>query len=404
MRQILDMAYAQRTLNFAPGSEYSYSNTGYNLLAEMVARVAGMSFRRWTDENIFRPLGMTSTEFRDDHTLPIRRVADGYSMARDSIWRRTPDNLTALGSSSMFTSAEDMARWLINLGTGTVGGAGPIASMQQRGVLTSGDTIAYAFGVSHGQYRGLAAISHSGSWASFSTWAQYFPAQRFGIAVLANSGTTPASRIANMVTDLFLEGELQPPVPADTTPALGIDVPRAVIDQYVGMYRLGPAWYLRITRSGDTLFAQAAGSWGRESAHPMKPLSETEFRVEAYGASITFDRDSDGRTASLRYRGSRAPRVDDPGPIPAERLREMLGTYVSDELHTSYRVVEADSGIALWHFRHGRMPLTRVERNDFTTGLWFLASLDFRRDLEGRVTGFMVNAGERSRDIWFRKE
>ena len=110
---ILTMAFNQRTLNFDPGSEYMYSNTGYNLLAEVVRRVTGKSFREWTDQQLFKPLGMTRSHFRDDHTEIFPDRVLGYGRADDG-WRATGNNLMALGSSSLFTTAEDLARWLAN--------------------------------------------------------------------------------------------------------------------------------------------------------------------------------------------------------------------------------------------------------------------------------------------------
>jgi CubicO group peptidase (beta-lactamase class C family) len=89
--QILRMAWNQRELNFPPGSEYSYSNTGYNLLAEIVSRVTGESFRAWTDQNIFRPLGMTSTHFQDDHREIVLRRAQGYTRVRGE-WMVAPNS------------------------------------------------------------------------------------------------------------------------------------------------------------------------------------------------------------------------------------------------------------------------------------------------------------------------
>lgn len=113
--QILNMTYLQEKLNFEPGSEYSYSNTGYNLLAELVQRVSGMSFREWTDQHIFQPLGMTSTRFLDDHTEVIPRRANGYYRAQDGQFHASTNNLMALGSSSLFSTTTDLAKWVMNL-------------------------------------------------------------------------------------------------------------------------------------------------------------------------------------------------------------------------------------------------------------------------------------------------
>jgi CubicO group peptidase (beta-lactamase class C family) len=190
--QILAFAYRQRSLNFAPGAEYTYSNTGYNLLAEMVRRVTGQSFRQWTDEQLFRPLGMTDSHFQDDHTRVVPNRASGYARAPDGTWRAIPNNLTALGSSSLFSTVDDLAKWVLNFEDAKVGGSAAMARTRTRGVLNDGTSIPYAFGISHGEYRGLANVNHSGGWAQFSTFVLHFPRQRFGVVVLANGPRWPA--------------------------------------------------------------------------------------------------------------------------------------------------------------------------------------------------------------------
>ena len=161
--QIVRMAYHQRDLNFAPGAEYTYSNTGYNLLAEVVARVSGKSFREFCDERIFQPLGMKNTHFHDDHTEVVVNSADSYRLGPDKKFHRAVSNLTALGSSSLFTTVDDLAKWIDNFHSPKplVGGSAVIARLHERGRLNDGTTIAYAFGQSVGEYRGLRTVTHT---------------------------------------------------------------------------------------------------------------------------------------------------------------------------------------------------------------------------------------------------
>jgi len=407
--QILSMAYKQKSLNFSPGAEYSYSNTGYNLLAEIIARVTGRSFREWMQQNLFQPLGMTHTHFRDDYTEVISQSASGYSRWADSTYHRVPDNLSAPGSSSLFTTVEDLARWLISFDNPVVGGKATQALTRTRGVLNDGTTIPYAFGITHGDYQGVPTLSHSGSWASVGTFLLYFPQQRLGVIVLANDGTIDPSRAAYAIADIFL-GKKKPDALADTHPPVSSqkqetfsNVSAVLLDEYVGLYRLAPGWYVQITRDGQGLKTQATAWWGPEKAFPMTPRSANEFWVEAYRASIVFQRGAEGHVTHFNYRDMRAAKVSDPGPPSPSQLRQLAGEYESEELHTTYVVEATDSMLVLWHPHHGRVPLTRVARSDFAGSPWFLNSIDFQRDSAGVISGFMVNAGDRSRNIWFAR-
>jgi CubicO group peptidase (beta-lactamase class C family) len=396
--QILTMAYHQRTLNFTPGDEYTYSNTGYNLLAEMVARVTGTSFRAWTDEHFFKPLGMTSSVFRDDHTLVIQHRALGYARQPDSTFRQTPNNLMALGSSSLFSSVDDLAKWVMNFDNPVVGGRSAMAMTRTRGVLNNGSTIPYAFGISHGEYRGQPTVAHSGGWASFSTYLVHFPEQRFGVIVLANSGIASPVRAAYDVADIYLEGELGPRAAVDApVTARAVDVAPATLQQYAGTYKLGPGWYVRIRLDGRALRTQASG----DNEFPMTARSDSTFWVDAYGATITFQRDATGKVTHFVYRDRRAPRMAETAATRPVNLADYAGTYESTELLTTYVVEERSGALVLRHRRHGTVPLTAGWEGDFTTPLWFLKSVEFQRDAAGTVTGFVVNVDERSRNIRF---
>ena len=392
--QILTMAYNQRTLNFDPGSEHMYSNTGYNLLAELVRRVTGKTFRAWTDENLFAPLRMTRSHFRDDHTEVFPDRVLGYTRAQDGTYRATSNNLMALGSSSLFTTAEDLAKWLANFDDARVGGAAAMARMRTTVPLNDGTPNSYAFGVSMGQYRGQQIITHSGGWASFSTYVLHVPAQRTGIIVLANTGFNPSAaafRIADIYLDPVLGPRPTPPVRA------GVAVSNSTLDRFTGLYRLGPGWYTRITREGNALKTQAT----REAVFPMTTLSDSTFWIAGYNTDMVFRRASTGGT-EMMFRGRGRPRVVETKEPSGNQLAQLAGTYFSEELEATYHVEVQDGKLVMRHRRHGIIPLTWVNGEDFNGGVWFMRSVEFQRD-RGRVTGLTVTIDERSRDIRFRK-
>lgn len=397
-QQILSMAYHQRTLNFTPGAEYTYSNTGYNLLAEMVARVTGTSFRSWTDAQLFQPLGMRRSVFRDDHTLVVPDRAIGYVPGADLRWHRVSNNLTALGSSSLMSTVADMARWLINFDDARVGGDSAMALSRSRGSLNDGSRIPYAFGISHGSYRGQPTLSHSGSWAGFVSYLVQFPQQRAGIVILANTPAVNASRAAYAVADIVLADALAPGVPAVESIPAPVAVTTAQLERHVGVYRLGPAWYVRIRRDGDHLVAQVAG----EREAPMTARSPREFWVQNYGAAMIFAAVSDGPSPSLTYRGQRAERVDERGLAAPPTLDGYAGTYESDELGIGYPIIVRDGVLVLQSRQHGDVPLTHKWGDDFG-GIGAFRSVAFQRDPGGTITGLFVNVDERSRNIRFTR-
>src|SRR3546814_422955 len=234
--QILRMAFHQQDLNFKPGSEYSYSNTGYNLLARLVERVSGKSFREWTQEHIFSPLGMNHTHFHDEYSEVVPGKAYGYSRGGDGKHNAVANGLTALGSSSLFTSINDMARWVVNFETHLVGGTAVWDRMLQREALNNGDPNSYAFGLVIGTHRGLKTVSHSGGWAAFSTFVLHFPGEAFSVVVLMNHGSLSPGKTAYSIADLYLSAEMDARKPAgkEIRPDnhKPLEVPVAVLNSY----------------------------------------------------------------------------------------------------------------------------------------------------------------------------
>ena len=209
-KHILKMARHQKALNFEPGEAYLYSNTGYNLLAEIVERVTGDSFRQWTDAHIFKPLAMTSSHFHDDHQMILKNRAYSYQAIENGGFKHAINNTTALGSSSLYSTVEDLAKWILNFENTRIGEQAVIDQMHQRGVLNNGEQISYALGLSIGEYRGLQTVGHSGSWRGFRSHLMRFPDQKFGVVILCNLDTFNPLRLAEKVADLYLADVLAP--------------------------------------------------------------------------------------------------------------------------------------------------------------------------------------------------
>ncbi|MBW1820170.1 MAG: serine hydrolase [Deltaproteobacteria bacterium] len=398
--QILTMAFNQQGLNFKPGDEYLYSNTGYNLLAETVKRVTGKTFRQWTDENIFQPLGMKNTHFHDDHTEMVPNQAYSYHRGQGRKFSAITNSLMALGSSSLYTTIDDLTKWVINFDNPKVGGKAVLDRMLTRGVLNSGRKITYMFGLSMGMYRGLKTRSHGGSWAGFRTFLVHFPDQKCSVVTLLNHSSISSSKAAYDIADIYLADELKPlRKPARKRPdPKPVAVSGTILDEYVGIYKLGPAWYVTISRDGDSLKTQATA----EAAVPMTAQSETRFMVKAYSAPIVFRRDKAGKVSHFLYQGMTCPKLPELLSPSPEQLAELTGEYESEELQTIYTIALEDGKLAAQHRRHGTISLTHAYKDDFRGGQWFMQSVEFLRNKTDKVTGFKVTQG-RSRNQKFKK-
>lgn len=321
--QIRGLMARQRELNFVPGSEYLYSNMGYTLMAQTVEAVSGMSFPEFTASRIFRPAGMDRTHFHDDHEhmvpnraysyAPLQPPADTDAPADADAprYRKSVLSYANAGATSLFTTAEDLARWLDNFRHETVGGPDVMATMQMRGILNNGDTIPYAHGLSTGEYRGLRTIGHGGADAGFRTQVQWFPAVETGVVVLTNvANGNPAGR-ARSVADVVLAGsfpeeELEeeggaPAAAADAEPPATPDP--AVLAGYAGSWyspELDALYHLGV--SGGRLVARHI----RHGEIVLEYRAPDEFATDRWWMrEIRFERGPDGAVTDMRVGGGR---------------------------------------------------------------------------------------------------
>lgn len=309
---ILEMVRRQHDLDFAPGDEHSYSNTGYNLLAAIVAKITGQSFRAWTEVNMFRPLGMTRTHFSDDPAEIIPNRASYYEAPDKAGLRQFISQLAAPGSSSLMTTANDMGKWLINFGTGRVGGMEAIRLMQQPGKLNSGTNVNYGFGIGLDNHPGMKSIYHTGSWAGDCAMA-WFPEKRFGVAVFANAPATNPGRIAYDIAHIYLDlpepSKTQPKAQGDSPPEK-LKVPTltpAQLAAYVGDYwsdELQVVYHVGV-QNGELLV------WHRRSGlGKLRPKCPDLFNSESspgvpVAFVIDFTRDSTSTINGIKITGGR---------------------------------------------------------------------------------------------------
>jgi CubicO group peptidase (beta-lactamase class C family) len=205
----------QKGLNFAPGSDWLYSNSGFFLLSVIVKRASGKTLREFATENIFEPLQMKQTIFRDEHTLLVPNRALAYD-PKDAGAGYTLDvsYFEQTGDGAVHTSVEDLLKWDENFYSGKVGGKDFLDEIQEPGKLNNGKTLDYAKGLFGGKYRGLRFVDHGGSWGGYRAQLLRFPEQHFSVACLCNLANANPEKRAYEVADIFLAEEMKEPKPA----------------------------------------------------------------------------------------------------------------------------------------------------------------------------------------------
>jgi CubicO group peptidase (beta-lactamase class C family) len=309
-QDLLRLVQRQRELNFDPGQEFLYCNTGFMVLSEVVARVAGQPFPDWMRTNVFAPLGMTATQVYDDDERLVPGRAYSYQDGANGV-QKSVLSYANMGATSLFTTALDLARWLRNWHTGAVGGARVLAMMQERGVLTRGDTLPYGLGIGVDTWRGLRRLSHGGADAGYRAFLTYFPTLDAGVIVLGNSATFNASRVADQVAEAYLARYLAPAAPAPAappalahqrwSPSAG-DLPafagRYLSDELETIYTI-------VVKEG-----QVVARHRRHGDIPLAPVQPDTFEGgQWFFGRVHFERDSTGQVTAMRVSTGRVRNV-----------------------------------------------------------------------------------------------
>jgi CubicO group peptidase (beta-lactamase class C family) len=385
---VLDVVARQKSLNFAPGSEYLYSNTGYNLLAMLVERVSGESLAEFTARSFFQPLGMAHTRWRDDYTEVVKGRAVAYDTAGGAFRMNMPfENVH--GNGGLLTTVGDLLLWNEALAGGTAGARGLYDEMQRRGVLTGGRRIQYAGGLFVTEYRGLPEVSHSGATAGYRAFLARYPAQRLSLALLCNTATAGPVALAYQVADVFLAEHARDPEPA---PVVAL-APEALTPR-AGLYRS--------RRTGEPLRLRMGDGKLRNASGELAPLSATRFRLGRGPAQLVFEDAPAGRRAPLRILAADGDTVEyepvDEAAPSALHLAALAGEYRSDEAEVTYTVAAEDGKLLLRRRPDVTVLLTPAYADAFTTPAGSLVR--FTRDAAGEVDGMSLGLG-RVRDLRF---
>lgn len=199
--QALHLVSRQSALNFLPGENFIYSNTGYMLLAEIVARVSGQSFAEFAKERIFEPLGMTDTQCRDNHKKIVERYADPYEPSPEGGYNISPLNFSSVGEGGIISTVRDLAKWDQNFYDPQVGDRRIFLRMEQSGMLNNGTPTGYSGGLIVGEYNGEKIVYHGGDLGGYHGNLLRYPHQHLSIITLSNS--------ADLDSSVLLEKSLQ---------------------------------------------------------------------------------------------------------------------------------------------------------------------------------------------------
>jgi len=391
--EIIELVGMMKELNFKPGDEYLYCNTGYTLLGVVVARVSGKSLDAFCQERLFKPLGMIHTQWRDDFRKVIRDRATAYGRKDDGTFFTNMSFTDVIGNGGLLTTVGDLLIWNENLDNPRIGGRSLVDELERRGRLNDGFENEYAEGLVVTTYKGVREVSHSGSTAGYQTFLGRFPESRLSIAVLSNVTASNPSRLAHEVADIYLAGKIKEPAKP-----VAVAVPVATLKKYVATYReplTDAALKVDLDKDGktfhidgDTVIAVSPTTFVSEDGS-----RQAVFEAGPAGTPVRMTQ-TDGRTKPRSWEA-----MPPFAPKPAD-LEAYAGTYRCDEIDMTYKAYVEGGKLKIWFRPAQRTELAPVYADAFDAEGDIVR---FTRDPSGRVDGFLVYAG-RVRHLRFTRD
>jgi CubicO group peptidase (beta-lactamase class C family) len=438
---LLALLGRQKDLNYKPGEEWRYSNTGYFLLGLIVKRVSGESLREFAEEKIIKPLGMSHSQFVDDRTLVVKNRAIGYhagsnggfSVAITTVFSPAMMNVARVGGSGLYTSVEDLFLWDQNFYNNKLGGGkGLITEELSTDTLNNGKTTGYAFGLAVGDYKGLKRIHHGGDAGGFESQMDRFPEQNFSVICLCNEADIDPDGLANQVTDIFLADRFKKGVEkgavavTQAVPAI-ISIPEKELAALAGLYAdPGSLRSIRLYMKDRKLMVAWSGEASPPATadHVLSPINQNRFLTGGRNeVEIVFLRPtSSGRMQVKVIIGGRTTTLEPAQSITptSAQLAEFTGQYHSDELETAAYTLSVKDGSLVLQIRNGVTVATPEVAEFFSTlannnnlytwtsnasksGLHVMkVTVRFTRNEQNAVTGFMLST-DALRNLRFNK-
>jgi CubicO group peptidase (beta-lactamase class C family) len=313
--------FRDKPLNFAPGTSWEYSNSGYVLLGYLIEKIGDMPYAKFVQDNVFTKLGMQDSGY-DSSTAKIDRHAIGYAPGPGGrVVASYIDMTIPFSAGALYSTTEDMLRWERGLFGGKV--LKP-ASLEK---MTTPFKNNYAFGLSvEPGPNGSKIISHSGGIEGFNTKVTYVTSDKLTVIVLANLNGPAADDLS---ADILKVAENEPGML--TSDRVAVAVSAEALDRLAGHYRVedgGPMF--KLSRKDDHLLLEQNGQ-----AVDLYPASETEFFAKTMDLQTVFERDAQnqlsGITVTRRGVKSHSVRVSD---AEAQQQSDALAKRIRDKTAT----------------------------------------------------------------------
>ena len=393
----------QKDLNFKPGEEYLYCNTGYIFMARIIEKVTKEDFPSWMKSEIFEPLGMTHSYVEDKYMRVVPQNATSYYGSGSRGFERAVEYWGYVGSGNMHATTNDLLKWLQNFYNPKPGWKEAFDMLQTLDPFNNGEENTYAFGVTVSEVHGFTRVDHGGAIGGFRSFIGTYPEKELSIVVLSNFSSANPGGKAYQIGEMLIgkEADAQESDPYASIEA--IQLSNEELTSFEASYWNDVSNYVRkIYLKKDTLRYFR----GENNESPLVPIGPGEFQMWGVNGDykVSFLEGVNGKKTMAVVYNNGTPTISeefDPFTTWKEEIAEYTGEFYSPELETTYTIFEEEEALVCHHVRHGDFEMEVLKR-DVLEVSYPVGIAKFERDQDGKILGMRVSNG-RVRNLWFEK-
>lgn len=389
----------QKDLNFIPGDEYLYCNTGYMLMVNIIENVTKEKFPQWMKINVFNPLGMKDTYVEDRYDRIVPNNATSYYNTGEGFFRAV-EYWGYVGSGNVHSTTSDLLIWLQNFSTPRTGWESSFETLTTTDNLNDGSINNYAFGVFMDDFKGYSKIQHGGAIGGFRAYSSHYPEEELSIAVLTNYSSSNSGGIERNLANILLEDK--PTTKNITTPKIIESKITYPLEQLTGKYEIQAGVIATISIKNDSL--SVLQEWNN-SEYTIYNTKGNSYKIpNTDGIEFIFSEIKDQKTQLLtvyqngnKSVAKRFTEVD----LSSMSLSDYTGRFYSPELESTLDIDLKDNKLSGHHARHGDFPIELIKKDALQIPNF--ATIDIVRGPDNTITGIKVTNG-RARNVWFEKQ
>ncbi|HUH27502.1 serine hydrolase [Gelidibacter sp.] len=323
-KELIDV-FKNEPMDFAPGDQYKYNNSGYVLLGYIIEIISGDTYANFLENNIFKPLGMNATHSGSKKEIVINR-ASGYSEIENGFENADYLSLTIpYAAGSIMSTTGDLLKWQNALSNHTLIKSDSYEMAIHGSTLNDGTHIPYGFGLEEGNINGTPSIHHGGGIFGYTSMGIYLPHENIFVTGLTNCDCKSISTITAKIASIVI-GK---PFP-DKKDAIKLS--DGQLKKWIGTYKFENDVIRFITLENDQLYSQREG----RPKYELYPLTPSHYIFEDGTQSYTFSDNNGVKEINFITDGNSYPGIitDRLPPtakvestLPPEALAQYVGKY-----------------------------------------------------------------------------